>query len=111
MRARGGGTFSLQLVGESIKEEIDMTANAVTHQTLCVSEERQAQQQMGPFNVLSCFTWVPTDRGQARGGKKKNKKKKLFSVNVIRYRHKLALQVSKIASSVLQAHLNPPNCS
>lgn len=37
MRARGGGvTFSLQLVGESIKEEIDMTTNAVTHQTVCV---------------------------------------------------------------------------
>lgn len=29
-----GCTFSLQQVRESIKEEIDMTANAVTHQTL-----------------------------------------------------------------------------
>lgn len=31
--SRVGVPFSLQLVKESIKEEIDMTANAVTHQT------------------------------------------------------------------------------
>jgi len=30
----GGRKFSLQLVRESIKEGINMTANAVTHQTL-----------------------------------------------------------------------------
>lgn len=68
LAAGGGCTFSLQLVRESIKEEIDMTANAVTHRTLvCVcmygegggrEEEWRAKQQIGPLNVLHGTTSV-----------------------------------------------------
>ena len=80
--------FSLQLVRESIKEEINMTANAVTHQTLvclcvracgCVrtyaphGEGRRgggtgrAKQQTGPLNVLhgatgACFVSISNYR-------------------------------------------------
>lgn len=57
----GAPFFSLQLVRESIKEEIDMTANAVTHQTLvclCVC-----------VRARGCVrTYVPHGEGRRGGG-------------------------------------------
>lgn len=85
----GAPFFSLQLVRESIKEEIDMTANAVTHQTLvclCVCARAwlcshvcaawggqtrrrngRAKQQTGPLNVPrgttgACFVSISNYR-------------------------------------------------